>query len=298
MRRTSAFVTSVRQALSARGLGVTARRVEGWASASLLPSARLSLEAQLDHYMALARVSGKGTDADTTALRLAASGFDCPRLRPALLRYLKITEPNPVPRLDLGPSESSDVAFALVEEVAREVAAHFVQMAPAALSKIFQALQRNARKFAERVGAGAETGETLFHSFLVNAGCYFFGGELYNTEAIAATMNANPGDITDTDLDLVNSLVHMEPQQIDRAYLELPTEQIVAMAALLRQVAPRAVSYLEADLTEPELDQVCTVVAPMLVYAVGLVRDQVCHHGLEVLAPLLVLMDRDRSLSA
>jgi hypothetical protein len=206
-----------------------------------------------------------------------------------------------MPRLDLGPSESADAAFALVEETAREMEAQFLEVAPTALGKIFKALQRNASKFAQRAGAAddGDTGESLFHSALVNAGCYFFGGEVYNAKAGAATINASPQDVDETDLDLVNSLVHMNPEQIDRAYLELPAEQVVAMASLLRKGAPGVLSYLGLEtMSESEVDEVCAVVVPMLVYAVGLFREHLCGPELEALMPALAVMDGGHALSA
>jgi hypothetical protein len=74
----------------------------------------------------------------------------------------------------------------------------------------------------------------VFHSVLVSSACYFFGGEFYNAKALAATVNVDPGEVNDTDLDLANSAGRMEPEEIDRAYLTLPKDQIVAMATLVR----------------------------------------------------------------
>jgi hypothetical protein len=301
MRRTAGSVTTISQSLRSRGVVVTARRIEGWAAAGLGPSPHLSFEGQLDHYVALAWFSGKGIAADTTALRLAANSFDCARLRLAVLRYFNLTEPISIPRLHLDSSENADEAFALVEDTAREVATQFVSLAPTALVKIFRALQRNAAEFAELADRanGQETGETVFHSFLVSSACYFFGGEFYNAKALAATVNVDPNQVDESDLDFANSIARMEPEEIDQAYFTLPTDRIVAMATLLRGAAPRALAHLELDtLTDSEVDQVCTVVAPMLVYRVRLIREHICEQGLEVLAPVLAIMDDHHALSA
>jgi len=232
MRRTAAPVTAIHQALGDRGLTVTARRIEGWSAVGLLPAPTQSFERQIDHYAALSEYSGRGIDADVTSFRLAAHGFDSLRLRPALLRQFNITEPAPVPQLEFGTSEEANAAFEQIEGVAREVAAEFTRVAPPAFGKIFKALQRNAERFAWRVGPPSEeeSGESVFHSFLASSVCYFFGGEMYNAKAMAAVTNVDPSTVSDADLDFVNSLTRFESEDIDRAYLTLPTESIVAMA--------------------------------------------------------------------
>ena len=294
-------MTAIRQALRSRGLTVTARRIEGWSAAGLLPAPTQSFDRQIDHYAALTEYSGRGIDADVTSFRLAAHGFVCERLRLALLRQFNITEPVPVPHLEFGTSEAANAAFEQIEGVAREVAADFTLVAPQAFGKIFKALQKNAESSAWRVGPPREeeSGESVFHSFLVSSTCYFFGGDMYNAKAMAAATNVDPSTVTDPDLDFVNSLTRVESEDIDRAYLTLPAEQIVAMATLLRGAAPRALGFLDLDgLSDSEVDTVCAVVAPMLVHGIGLIREHICAPGLQVLAPVLSLMDSERALSA
>lgn len=240
MRRNAVSVTVIRQALRSRGLTVTARRIEGWSAAGLLPALTQPFDRQIDHYAALTEYSGQGIDADVTSFRLAAHDFDCQRLRPALLRHFNITEPVTVPHLEFGSNEAADAAFKQIEDVAHEVAAEFVRVAPPAFGKIFKALQRNADRSARGVGPPLEeeSGESVFHSFLVSSACYFFGGEMYNAKAMAAAANVDPSTVTDADLDFVNSFTRIKSEDIDRAYLTLPTEQMAAMANLLRGQLP------------------------------------------------------------
>lgn len=301
MRRNAVSVTVIRQALRSRGLTVTARRIEGWSAAGLLPALTQPFDRQIDHYAALTEYSGQGIDADVTSFRLAAHDFDCQRLRPALLRHFNITEPVTVPHLEFGSNEAADAAFKQIEDVAHEVAAEFVRVAPPAFGKIFKALQRNADRSARGVGPPLEeeSGESVFHSFLVSSACYFFGGEMYNAKAMAAAANVDPSTVTDADLDFVNSFTRIKSEDIDRAYLTLPTEQMAAMANLLRGAAPRALEFLELDtLSDSEVDTVCAVVAPMLVYGIGVIREHICAPGLHVLAPVLSFMESERALSA
>lgn len=305
MRRTAASVTAIHQALRSRGLTVTPRRIEGWSAADLLPPPTQPLDRQIDHYAALTEYSGKGIDADVTSFRLAAHGFDCQRLRPALLRHFNITEPVPVPHLELGSSEAADAAFEQIEDLAREVAVEFSRVAPPAFGKIFNALERNAERSAGLVGPSRdeESGESVFHSFLVSSACYFFGGEMYNAKAMAAATNLDFSTVTDADLDFVNSLTRIltriKSEEIDQAYLTLPTEQIASMANLLREAAPRALGFLELEsLNDSELESVCAVVAPMLVYGIEVIREHICEPGLQALAPVLSFMDSERALSA
>jgi hypothetical protein len=217
------------------------------------------------------------------------------------LRHFNITEPVAVPHLDLGPNEGADAAFKQVEEMAREIDMEFVRVVPPAFGKIFKALRKNAHKFADQVGPSGEeeSGEAVFHSFLVSSACYFFGGDMYNAKAMAAAANVDPSSVENADLDFFNLLTRIESEDIDRAYLTLPTEQVVAMATLLRGAAPRALKFLELEsLSDSEVDVVCTVVAPIFVYWIGLIREDICVDEIELLAPVLSLMDPERSLSA
>ena len=49
------------------GLTVTARRIEGWSAAGLLPALTQPFDRQIDHYAALTEYSGQGIDADVTS---------------------------------------------------------------------------------------------------------------------------------------------------------------------------------------------------------------------------------------
>jgi hypothetical protein len=88
MRRTSQLAVDISTMLANAGLAISARRLEGWALDRLGPDESLPIIEQVAHYGALAKVAGpgRGRNADVAALRLAARGFTCRRLRGALLR--------------------------------------------------------------------------------------------------------------------------------------------------------------------------------------------------------------------
>jgi len=250
----------------------------------------------VDHYVALAKFSGKGIETDVTAFRLAAHGFGCERLRPALLRHFNITEPVAVPHLELTSDRSGDVAFEHVEHVAREIASEFASIAPIALRKIFKALQRNAAKIADQLDGSSDgdDGDAVFYSFLVSSACYFFGGDFYNAQAMAAVCGLEPSTVDPEHLELFNAGPRIESADIDHAYLTLPIEQIVAMADFLREAAPKALEYLELDdLTESEIDFVCAVFSPFVLHVFKLFRAHVGDVDDEGFSRLLRILDDD-----
>ena len=114
MRRTSQLAADVSTALGDAGVTVSARRLEGWTLDGLGADECLPLDEQVAHYRELEKVAGpgRGRKADSAALRLAAHGFACRRLRGALLRGFNITEiGQPEVPLDFSTDESTDAAF-------------------------------------------------------------------------------------------------------------------------------------------------------------------------------------------
>jgi hypothetical protein len=131
MRRTSALANQLSFALQARGLNVQPRRLEGWAAAGLAADEEMPIEEQVAHYASLVRLSGPGRDADTTAVRLAANGHRCLRLRAALLRRLGVSsDPAVIAPIDLSTSPSGDEAFHEIEGLATAMAQHHADTAP------------------------------------------------------------------------------------------------------------------------------------------------------------------------
>ena len=296
MRRTSISAEELRLALAERGFTVTARRIEGWWTAQLNPPDGLRPDARLDHYGLLCTIAGRGIDADVTALRLAVNGFECGRLRGALLRHFRIDQPTPMPRL---MADDSDGGFAAVEDAVREMTSTFLDVAPPAFRKVFRALMR----MADRLAATHEVTETtngndLLVSYFLGPACYLFGGDFYIADNVVAALGTNPADIDPSHFELINRR-RVESEDIDRAYLVLPLPQIVVMARMLREWAPAAANWLGLhNLTESETDQICAVLAPMAAHIVLQFRDQLDDSGRNALASFFAVVDGELPLSA
>ena len=285
MRRTTPQVAQIRSALLGREVLVTPHRIEDWSPVGLGPSPDLPFDRQIDHYAVLARVSGKGVPIDNAALRLGARGYPCDRLLPAIHRYLDITGVQSVPELDLSSGPQGDEAFDAIEEVVREVAQKFPKVAPKAFTKLFEGLMQNAAKWAPFVGAEGdfETGETVLHGLLTSVGCYYYGGNLYGAKVFAAACNIDPDTVDEEDLHLVNSWTRLDPEEIDRTYLCASVDDVARMALLVRTYAPRALTFLGVDtLTESEIDELSVVIAPIFLYGLEYLVQNVPEYLVEV----------------
>ena len=161
---------------------------------------------RLDHYEALAKVSGRGVPNDYAALRLGARGYSCDRLLPAIHRYLDITGVHTVPELDLSSGPQGDAAFDAIEEAVREVELEISDAVPKVFTKLFEGVVQNAAKWAPQVGweDDSETTSSVLHALLTSIGCYYYGGNLYGARVFAAACNIDPALVTEEDLHLVN----------------------------------------------------------------------------------------------
>lgn len=101
------------------------RLIEGWRAktAGLGPLVDRGPVDDAPHYAALAQVAGRGTVADTTALRLARRGFPCRRYGTVLWRTwgLGRAEGAPVDPYGAGEDDHLDLASALVDDLGEPV---------------------------------------------------------------------------------------------------------------------------------------------------------------------------------
>lgn len=272
MRRTHPLAIRLARALREAGHNVTSRRLERWHAAGLGFPEDAPFEEQLAYYSAVASISRSGRDADLTARRLAARGYACPKLRPAILAELGISPvapDQPQVELDLSSGPSGDPAFAELEAIASWVAASTGGLPPL-MVQVVDTLRRNALRHAERIG---ESAEQIFHSFVVNVLFHLVGGEFYNPKAIAAVLNVDPGGIGSADLDLVNTHFRVSVQDVDEAYRSAPIEDIVRMAQLIAGNAHAVLDYLGVTGgTEAEIEDLAATFAPAALYFAGLLR--------------------------
>ena len=169
-------------------------RLVAWSS-HLPQLASTALAAVLnDHAPDAAKVAGpgRGRNADVAALRLAARGFTCRRLRGALLRAFNISEVGqPEVLLDFSTEESTDVAFEQLEEIAEGMAASIEQI-PLPMRRVVEKLRRNVYQGASEMG---ESGQDIFRSAIVNFLCPLLGGEIYDGRPIAAMFGVDPAEV-------------------------------------------------------------------------------------------------------
>jgi hypothetical protein len=127
-------------------------------------------------------------------------------------------------------------------------------------------LRRNAFKHADKLG---EPGDAVFHSFIVSGLVQLFGGDAYNEKAMGAVMDIDPDEIGPDYLEFVNTL-RVSAGDMLNTCRHAPLEQVVAVAAWIRERAPVAVSYFGiSDVTEEELDDLSATFAPILLYGFG-----------------------------
>ena len=272
MKRTSQRALRLSSSLVKQGYKVNPRRLERWCIDGLGPPDGDDFGPQFQHFAQLSVISVSGRDADTAARRLAARGYACRRLRPALLRELGIdpeSGASPLPVLDLSTGPSGDSGFAAVEQLAEWMTADTSGLPPL-MVKVVQALRRNATRHAEEVG---EPAECIFRSFVVNAMCHILGGDYYNGGALEAVLNLDPGDMTNDVLDVINTKLRVDPREFEESYRHVPVAEIVTAAQLMAERAPAFFEHLGVTGTvQGEIDDLAAVFAPPAVYFVGLLR--------------------------
>ncbi|MDA8317597.1 MAG: hypothetical protein M0010_20890 [Actinomycetota bacterium] len=285
MRRSSKLATEISTALARSGLVVSARRLEGWTLDGLGADERLSLEEQVAHYRALAKVTGpgRGHNADLAARRLAAHGFVCKRLRGALLRSLNIAEVGqPQVPIDLSTDESVDAAFEQLDEIARAMSDSIAQV-PLPMRRVVEKARRTIYDNARRTG---EPGDVLFRSAIVNFLYVLLGGELYDAKPIAALLGLDPAEVDLDALEFVNQRLRISAWDLDEAYRNAPLVRVATMAAWLRERAHLAVAYLGLEsATEAQLDDLTAIFAPGVLHIFAVIAPQVDDAG-EAIAAL------------
>jgi hypothetical protein len=285
MRRNSRSTSALAQALSSCGVDIAARKLERWSSEGLGPFENEQFEAQVEHYRRLAELSTSGRDADKVALRLAAHGSSCRRLRPALLRRMGIDQvPRPPVVINASPDystdEESDSAFEAIETVAAQIRC---QEQPRLFQKMLEALRKNAARNAETLH---ETPEELVHSVLVSIGWLSAGGDAYNVAAWAAVCNIDPAQIAPDEQgpDIEDMLEAMRPNPMDRdnAYRVMPLERLVAISHSLAQVVPiLLLRFSITDVPEGDIEEFCTMLAPWVEYQMRLLAPRLGDFGLD-----------------
>ena len=275
MRRTSPLAIQISAALEAVSVHVSPRRIEGWTIEELGPEDGLPLDDQVIHYRELSKIAGpgRGHNSDLTARRMQAHGFVCRRLRGALLRGFNISESaEPETPLDLSTEESTDAAFARLDEIARGMSESIASI-PMPMRRIVETLRRKVYDGADRAG---EPGDVVFRSVIVNFMCLLLGGELYDAEPIAAMFGADMSEIEDDAVDFVNENLRITTWAVDEAYRTLPLADVAMMAAWLRDRAHLVVGFLGLEnATESQLDDLAALVAPYVLFVLGIVRSRI-----------------------
>ncbi|HVX23317.1 MAG TPA: hypothetical protein VHB02_18395 [Acidimicrobiales bacterium] len=273
MKRNSQLTIRLQKSLVKQGRAVTTRKLERWSIDELGPLDESDFSGLVAHYAQVADLSSIGRDKDTVARRLAARGFACKRLRPAILRELGITPETPllVPALpDLSSGPSGDAAFAAIEHFA-EVMATDTRGLPALLVKVVKALQRNASERASQVG---ESPEQILHSYFVNALVHLMGDNYYNGRAMEAVLGLDDGAVSVEVLDLLNTGLRVSMPALDNTYRTAPVEQIAFMAQRMTAWAPLLLDHLEViGVKTAEIEDLATVFAPAAVYFANLLRE-------------------------
>jgi len=286
VRRTSQLAIRISATLATAGADVSPRRLEGWALEGLGADEQRPFGEQIAHCQALAELAGpgRGRDADAAALRLAAHGYACRRLRGALLRGIGIAEVGcPELRLDFETEESADAAFEHLEEIACGIATA-IEDVPLPIRRIIDKLRRNAHEGAWRIG---ESGEDAFKSAIVNLLCLLLGGEVYDARPIAVVFGMDPAEIAPDAVDFVNQRLRVTAWELDEAYRTEPLAVVVSMAQWLREHAHLAVSFLGLE-TAPQshIDEFAALSAP---YAVHILR--VIASGLDDADEILAILE-------
>jgi hypothetical protein len=274
MRRDSPLAIELSAALAELGFQVPPRRIEGWTIDGLGPENGLPSDEQVAHYGRLSKLTGpgRGRNADLAALRMAAHGFVCRRLREALLHGFNIDElAKPGEPLDLSTEASGDAAFARLDEIARAMSESIGDI-PMPMRRVVETLRRNVFDSAERLG---ESPNVVFHSAIVNFMCLLLGGELYDAQPIAALFGEDASEIDANAMDFLNERLRITTWDVDEAYRTMPLGYVVAIALWLRERAHLVVGFLGLEeATESQLDELAALFAPYVLYVLGVFRSQ------------------------
>jgi hypothetical protein len=254
--------SNLAKAISAQ-TGIRARRIETWTIEGLGADSKLPTDEQIPHYFKLATIAGPGRakNADLAARRLAAHGFECSRLRPALLNEV-IGESNGdvLTSNDLSTEESEDEAFREYDSIAKGLASS-VDALPSALRLVVRKFRQNAYRSSRSTN---ESGEQVFHSAIVSFLHLFNGGEVLNVEAIAAMFGVDPSEL-DADAIAFIEQLGITFQNIEDAYRTTSLEDIVAMAKWLREHIHVAAEFFGiAKASDSMLDDLATQFAPVV----------------------------------
>ena len=264
-------MTSLVQALAAQEIQVRPRRFESWGSEGLEASPDLAMKIQVAHYATLDELSASGRGSDDVALRMAARGFPCPKLRSAILQRIgldDVTEVHPH-ELDLSTGESGDAGFAGVEQIAHTMADSSL-VVPRPMSIIIDAMRRNSGRFAEQLG---ESPESLFHCVLVNGLCQMFGEAPYHPRAMVTALGINPDELGADIEYLAMEGPPFDVAEINDTYLQAPLDSIAAAAHWSRRYVPAILAFIDAaGVTEFEMDELAAVFAPVTVYGLRVLQ--------------------------
>lgn len=274
MRRDSPLAIELSAVLAELGFQVPPRRIESWTIDGLGPEGRLPFDEQVAHYGKLSKLTGpgRGRNADLAALRMAAHGFVCRRLRGALLHGFRIDEiAKPEEPLDLSTEESADAAFARLDEIARAMS-ESIRDIPMPMRRIVETLRRNVFDSAQRVG---EPPDVVFRSAIVNFMCLLLGGDLYDAQPIAALFGVDASVIDADAMVFLNERLRITTWDVDEAYRTMPLGYVAAIALWLRERAHLAVGFLGLEeATESQLDELSALFAPYVLYVLGVFRSQ------------------------
>jgi hypothetical protein len=176
---------------------------------------------------------------------------------------------SPLSVVDLSTGPSGDEAFDQLEQIARLLAAD-TRGLPNVLVKVIEAFRRNADRYADELG---ESGDDIFHSFIVNTLCHALGGDLYNEKAFAAVCDIDPAEADGEAIEFMNARARLSPNDMVDAYRSASIDDVVVMARWLREQAPTAMRYLGVvGVSEAELDEIAGTFAPFGVYLLNLLR--------------------------
>jgi hypothetical protein len=137
--------------------------MERWVADGVSPMERAKdLAAEVPHWRALDELAGRGTVADTTALRLAYRGFPTRRYQEVLHRHFRLDEPGTLD--DLDPyGEHQDAAFALSEGLLGELGQ---DEARNEVDRMFRASLRNVGRSTGEVAEARQAGLFPHHHLI------------------------------------------------------------------------------------------------------------------------------------
>lgn len=271
MRRDSSLAARLLADLSARGVDVRPRRLEGWAADQLGPLSQTPYPKQVDHYAALAGLASSGRSADVVAVRMAARGHACPRLCDAVRRQAGLVPGDEVevPALDLTTGASGDKDFASLEQAATDME-HDVGPAPAPMASFLTALRANAGRYAEKLD---EPADQVLHSALINILGAVFGAGMYNARGAAAAFGLDPDEVDEEAVDELNAILdHYSVQRAVALFNEIEPAAIAGIAPILRDILAQVLFGSDTSrFPDEHLDWIAVIFSPAVAYAVQII---------------------------